>query len=244
MQVVTFTDPAAALLALNVTDKDKEIIYRPERMMLLTEYMRRREEALERDQRRKAEVGADKSGDSLPLEIGQEGGQKKKGVAGLDNSQEKNPVCILIDNLGPLDFKTEQTGEPKAVSFTSQVTIEGTIFSGQGTSKKAAKIAAAQSAVEGLSLAPGPVGSQKKKSVTESENSQREKHPVSILIAKLGPIDFKIEQTEFMSSMRNLDAFTARVIIEGTTYSGEGNSKKSAKKAAAQSAVEALYGAQ
>ena len=61
-----------------------------------------------------------------------------------------------------------------------------------------------------------------------------------------------------MSSMRNLDAFTARVIIEGTTYCGEvktitltvdfiylqGNSKKSAKKAAAQSAVEALYGAQ
>ena len=28
LHVVTFTDPAAALLALNVTEKDREVIYR------------------------------------------------------------------------------------------------------------------------------------------------------------------------------------------------------------------------
>merc|ERR1712192_43018 len=79
---------------------------------------------------------------------------------------------------------------------------------------------------------PAPKGEK-----TLPENPQT-KHPVQLLNEMSGPLVY--EQTGQTGVPPNC-IFTMAVTVNGTTYSGQGKSKKEAKKAAAISAVAELY---
>merc|ERR1712192_304962 len=79
---------------------------------------------------------------------------------------------------------------------------------------------------------PAPKGEK-----TLPENPQT-KHPVQLLNEMTGPLVY--EQTGQTGVPPNC-IFTMAVTVNGTTYSGQGKSKKEAKKAAAISAVAELY---
>ena len=64
------------------------------------------------------------------------------------------------------------------------------------------------------------------------------KHPVQLLNEMSGPLVY--EQTGQTGVPPNC-IFTMAVTVNGTTYSGQGKSKKEAKKAAAISAVAEIY---
>lgn len=112
---------------------------------------------------------------------------------------------------------------------------------------------------------PDPVGGQegeegettkKKKNKKEKEGEPKgektlpenasEKHPVQLLNEMAGPLVY--EQTGQVSEPAGQTGtppscvFTLSVTVNGETYSGQGKSKKEAKKAAAVNAVGALYG--
>ena len=75
------------------------------------------------------------------------------------------------------------------------------------------------------------------KSFISSHPSQT-KHPVQLLNEMSGPLVY--EQTGQTGVPPNC-IFTMAVTVNGTTYSGQGKSKKEAKKAAAISAVAEIY---
>merc|ERR1719245_1672783 len=83
---------------------------------------------------------------------------------------------------------------------------------------------------------------QKKPAAPKHEKSlperARRRHPVQLLNEMSGPLVY--EQTGQTGVPPNC-VFTMAVTVNGTTYSGQGKSKKEAKKAAAISAVAELY---
>jgi len=83
---------------------------------------------------------------------------------------------------------------------------------------------------------------QKKPAVPKAEKTLPEnpqtKHPVQLLNEMSGPLVY--EQTGQTGVPPNC-IFTMAVTVNGTTYSGQGKSKKEAKKAAAISAVAEIY---
>merc|ERR1712055_1094337 len=79
---------------------------------------------------------------------------------------------------------------------------------------------------------PAPKGEK-----TLPENPQT-KHPVQLLNEMSGPLVY--EQTGQTGIPPNC-IFTLTVTVNEVTYSGQGKSKKEAKKAAAQTALAAIY---
>jgi len=105
----------------------------------------------------------------------------------------------------------------------------------------AAGRAAAAAASQPSQVAPNAPKQKKppalKAEKTLPENPQT-KHPVQLLNEMSGPLVY--EQTGQTGVPPNC-IFTMAVTVNGTTYSGQGKSKKEAKKAAAISAVAELY---
>lgn len=58
----------------------------------------------------------------------------------------RNPVQLLHEMLGPLNFETQTEGSPPQITFNVSVTIDGHRFSGSSTDKKGAKRACAAAA--------------------------------------------------------------------------------------------------
>jgi len=73
---------------------------------------------------------------------------------------------------------------------------------------------------------------------TLPENA-KDKHPVQLLNEMVGPLEY--EQTGQTGTAPSC-IFTLSVTVNGVSYTGQGKNKKEAKKAAAISAVGALYG--
>jgi len=114
-----------------------------------------------------------------------------------------------------------------------------------GIMHKPPQIAAAAAAGNGMVVDGAPVKKEKKekkeavppaeKTIPENAN---EKHPVQLLNEMLGPMEY--EQTG-MTGTPPACVFTMAVKANGVVYSGQGKSKKEAKKAAAESAVGAIW---
>jgi len=107
-----------------------------------------------------------------------------------------------------------------------------------------AKVAAGGRAAVNASQPPQVAAApkQKKPAAPKGEKSLPEnpqtKHPVQLLNEMSGPLVY--EQTGQTGVPPNC-IFTMAVTVNGTTYSGQGKSKKEAKKAAAISAVAEIY---
>jgi len=120
------------------------------------------------------------------------------------------------------------------------------IFRGGPSSPQAVKAsenAPAAKAAKAVGEAPAPTAAkQKKPAAPKGEKSLPEnpqtKHPVQLLNEMSGPLVY--EQTGQTGVPPNC-IFTMAVTVNGTTYSGQGKSKKEAKKAAAISAAAEIY---
>jgi len=97
------------------------------------------------------------------------------------------------------------------------------------------KIAASQPPAAAMVKQKKPAAPKPEKSLPENPQT---KHPVQLLNEMSGPLVY--EQTGQTGVPPNC-VFTMAVTVNGTTYSGQGKSKKEAKKAAAISAVAELY---
>merc|ERR1719167_1103924 len=96
--------------------------------------------------------------------------------------------------------------------------------------------------VAGGEMPTNPCSSKPKKTATKTEKplpeNPTEKHPVQLLNEMNGPLVY--EQTGQSGSPPNC-VFTLTVTVNDVPYSGQGKSKKEAKKSAAQSALASLY---
>lgn len=110
---------------------------------------------------------------------------------------------------------------------------------------EAAVAAAVAAAGAGAGGAAGAVAKPKKPAAPKGDKvlpeNPQDKHPVQLLNEMTGPLTY--EQTGQTGTPPNC-IFTMAVNISGTTYSGQGKSKKEAKKAAAIAAAAEVYNVQ
>jgi len=119
------------------------------------------------------------------------------------------------------------------------------MLKGGGSEKLLAQAQGEAAAAAATDPAPGVTPPKPKKATVKAEKvlpeNPTEKHPVQLLNEMNGPLVY--EQTGQTGVPPNC-IFTLTVTINETSFSGQGKSKKEAKKAAAQSALAAIYNVQ
>lgn len=126
------------------------------------------------------------------------------------------------------DWQSQGYVVPAGMMRGSQIHIGGTDHGTDGTT-------ATGEGVEAKPKKKQPA--EPKEPKTLPENAQ-DKHPVQLLNEMVGPLEY--EQTGQTGTPPSC-IFTLAVTVNGETFSGQGKSKKEAKKAAAISAVGSLY---
>ncbi|XP_059618835.1 double-stranded RNA-specific editase Adar isoform X2 [Phlebotomus argentipes] len=186
------------------------------------------------------------------------GSPRKKRKNGEQLPQPKNPVALLNELRQGLTYTLEaQTGPVHAPLFTISVEVDGQTYTGQGRSKKMARLAAAEAALrsfiqlkDGAILSPlKPTNNvdftsdehienemMRRMSAVGSQKAIPEKGPVMLLYELFNDVKFECVSSDGHQHSR----FKMIATANNTNFEGTGPSKKLAKNAAAKAALAAL----
>lgn len=172
--------------------------------------------------------------------------KKKKTTSEIDYT--KNAVQLLNELKHGLDYVVaDQSGPVHQPSFTIQVVIDGNTYTGTGSSKKIAKLACAQQALEALGHTPGAAPAAdgttgaSTTSTAQAQSVQQGKNPLVILNEIWPGLQYQtVSETGDMKSR----VYTMSITVGQETFQGAGNSKRQAKAKAAQEALTKLYNLQ
>ncbi|KAG8000647.1 Interferon-inducible double-stranded RNA-dependent protein kinase activator A-like protein A, partial [Nibea albiflora] len=161
----------------------------------------------------------------------------------------KTPIQILHEygtksgNL-PVYVMEKAEGEAHQPSFVFSVRIGDVNCTGQGPSKKAAKHLAAEAALNILQIDPGTVMSMPVKSESNGVAAETNNHPNSVGILQELALQRGWRLPEYTVLMEagppHKREFTVTCRMESLSEKAVGNSKKAAKKAAAEKMVAKL----
>lgn len=171
-----------------------------------------------------------------------------------DEGGVKNAIMLLNELVPRLQYTmTAESGPSHSPTFTMTVEYCGQVFAGVGSSKKQAKLRAAEELLnfirdqEPQSVADSPEiissssddeANLNTPSGNGATNSTPNKNPVSILNERKPGLVYEVVSETGLSHDKT---FTISVSVEGQVFCGTGHSKKMAKMAAARVAMETLY---